>query len=146
MVVRLGRLHIYPFASKEYLTTYGTPADVADMVHHRLVNQVAPQLDEKAWGRVLGIERLDQIVSISTNASCPVQPCARREVPASRVESAMKLVERIEVFLRSGRPQLELSVGGQLQAEVLLDNIAKLFQLSITPDQWISNMNKAIGS
>jgi len=32
------------------------------------------------------------------------------------------------------------------QAETLLDNIAKLFQLSITPDQWIANMNKAIGS
>ena len=31
-------------------------------------------------------------------------------------------------------------------AETLLDNIAKLFQLSITPDQWIANMNKAIGS
>jgi raffinose/stachyose/melibiose transport system substrate-binding protein len=29
-------------------------------------------------------------------------------------------------------------------AETLLDNIAKLFQLSITPQQWIDNMNKAI--
>src|SRR5204862_59102 len=62
----------------------------------------------------------------------PVQPAAvpgqasagqteRAEAPVSRVESAMKLVERIEGFLRSGRPQLELSVGGQLQAEVLLE-------------------------
>ena len=31
------------------------------------------------------------------------------------------------------------------QAETLLDNIAKLFQLSITPQQWIDNMNKSIG-
>ncbi len=29
-------------------------------------------------------------------------------------------------------------------AETLLDNIAKLFALSITPQQWIDNMNKAI--
>ena len=29
--------------------------------------------------------------------------------------------------------------------EVLLDNISKLFQLSITPEQWIENMNKATG-
>ena len=29
-------------------------------------------------------------------------------------------------------------------AETLLDNIAKLFQLSITPQEWIDNMNKAI--
>jgi DNA-binding transcriptional LysR family regulator len=72
IVTRLGRLHIYPFASKEYLTTYGTPATAADMVRHRLVNQVAPQLDENAWGRVLGIDPLDKIVSISTNASTAV--------------------------------------------------------------------------
>ncbi|MEU4538090.1 extracellular solute-binding protein [Streptosporangium sp. NPDC023825] len=31
-------------------------------------------------------------------------------------------------------------------AEVLLDNIAKLFQLSITPEQFVSNMNAVIGS
>jgi raffinose/stachyose/melibiose transport system substrate-binding protein len=30
-------------------------------------------------------------------------------------------------------------------AEVLLDNIAKLFQLSISPQQWIDNMNRVIG-
>ncbi len=31
------------------------------------------------------------------------------------------------------------------QAEVLLDNIAKLFQLSISPQQWVDNMNQVIG-
>jgi raffinose/stachyose/melibiose transport system substrate-binding protein len=30
-------------------------------------------------------------------------------------------------------------------AETLLDNIAKLFQLSITPEQWITSMNGTIG-
>lgn len=30
-------------------------------------------------------------------------------------------------------------------AEVLLDNIAKLFQLSITPQQFATNMNQVIG-
>lgn len=30
-------------------------------------------------------------------------------------------------------------------AEVLLDNIAKLFQLSISPQQWVSNLNAVIG-
>ena len=29
---------------------------------------------------------------------------------------------------------------------ISLDNIAKLFQLSITPQQWVDNMNKVIGS
>jgi hypothetical protein len=54
-------------------------------------------------------------------APAPVQPDPERAPPASRVESALRLVERIEVFLRSGRPQLELSVGGALGAEVLLE-------------------------
>ena len=31
-------------------------------------------------------------------------------------------------------------------AEKLLDNIAKLFQLSITPQQWATNMNATIGT
>jgi raffinose/stachyose/melibiose transport system substrate-binding protein len=31
-------------------------------------------------------------------------------------------------------------------AETLLDNIAKLFQLQISPQQWIDNMNQAIGT
>jgi raffinose/stachyose/melibiose transport system substrate-binding protein len=30
-------------------------------------------------------------------------------------------------------------------AEALLDNIAKLFQLSVSPQQWVSNMNQVIG-
>jgi raffinose/stachyose/melibiose transport system substrate-binding protein len=30
-------------------------------------------------------------------------------------------------------------------AEALLDNIAKLFQLTVTPEQWIDSMNKVIG-
>jgi raffinose/stachyose/melibiose transport system substrate-binding protein len=28
---------------------------------------------------------------------------------------------------------------------VLLDNIAKLFQLQVTPEQWVTNMNQVIG-
>jgi len=30
-------------------------------------------------------------------------------------------------------------------AEALLDNIAKLFQLQVTPQQWVTNMNGVIG-
>jgi len=32
------------------------------------------------------------------------------------------------------------------QAETLLDNIAKLFQLQVSPQQWVDNMNQAIGT
>ena len=30
-------------------------------------------------------------------------------------------------------------------AEALLDNIAKLFQLQVSPQQWVTNMNQVIG-
>lgn len=69
MFVRLGKLHVYPFASQDYLDTYGVPRDAEDMVNHRLVNQVAPQLDQEAWARYLGLESIDQLVGIATNAS-----------------------------------------------------------------------------
>jgi raffinose/stachyose/melibiose transport system substrate-binding protein len=32
------------------------------------------------------------------------------------------------------------------EAETLLDNIAKLFQLQVSPQQWVDNMNQAIGT
>jgi DNA-binding transcriptional LysR family regulator len=69
IVVKLGRLHIYPFASRSYLDIYGTPSSPADMSRHRLVNQVAPQLDSGAWARELGWESIEPIVGLSTNAS-----------------------------------------------------------------------------
>jgi DNA-binding transcriptional LysR family regulator len=68
-VVRLGRLHIYPFASKWYARTYGLPANVEDMKRHRLVDQTAPQLDEGAWPRLLGLSNVEGIVALRTNAS-----------------------------------------------------------------------------
>lgn len=69
IVTRLGRLHVYPFASREYLDIYGVPKSASDMVRHRLVNQVAPQLDERAWARELGVDSIDAIVGMETNAS-----------------------------------------------------------------------------
>jgi len=79
------------------------------------------------------LERERDLPPVPGPPASPAQPTAAQEgaprtpaeapatAPASRVESALALVERIEVFLRSGRPQLELSVGGQLRAEVLLE-------------------------
>jgi len=67
-------------------------------------------------------ERLAQAL-VQAPAASTASPGGRGEAtaPTSRVDSALKLVERIEIFLRSGRPQLELSVGGAFNAEVLLE-------------------------
>ncbi len=42
-MIRLGRIHLMLFASQPYIDTFGAPANVADLVKHRLVMQVADQ-------------------------------------------------------------------------------------------------------
>ncbi len=42
-VVKLGRLHVMPFAARTYLDIYGMPAGVQDAARHRLVLQQATQ-------------------------------------------------------------------------------------------------------
>ena len=69
IALRLGRLHVYAFASPEYLKIYGMPQSAEDIVNHRLVNQVAPQLDDTVWPKKLGLESLESVLSIQTNAS-----------------------------------------------------------------------------
>ncbi|MEM8787670.1 MAG: LysR family transcriptional regulator [Pseudomonadota bacterium] len=66
---KLAALHVYPFAANRYLDVYGTPQTKADMLEHRLVDQVGPQLDEGAWPRYLGIENVEGVVGIRTNSS-----------------------------------------------------------------------------
>ncbi len=71
-VVRLGRLHIYPFASKAYAERYGLPTRLEDMVHHRLVDQFGPQMMDGAWAHYLGLASVEGIVGIRSNASSAV--------------------------------------------------------------------------
>jgi DNA-binding transcriptional LysR family regulator len=69
IVAKLGRLHIYPFASREYADIYGLPATLAELQSHRIVKQTAPQIDDGAYARVLGLKTLEGIVGIKTNSS-----------------------------------------------------------------------------
>jgi len=68
-VVRLGRMHIYPFASQRYIDTYGLPKNVSEIGQHRLVHQKGPQVDEDATQRVLKVPSIEGIVALRTNAS-----------------------------------------------------------------------------
>ena len=67
VLTRLGRLHIYPFASKQYAQTYGLPTNLEEMRRHRLVRQTGPQLDAATWPK-FGID-VDGIAVVRTNAS-----------------------------------------------------------------------------
>src|SRR5436190_13347690 len=67
--VRLGRMHIYPFASREYIETYGLPSSIADVAHHRLIHQQAAQVDENVTQRALNLQSIEGIVALRTNTS-----------------------------------------------------------------------------
>jgi DNA-binding transcriptional LysR family regulator len=67
--VRLGRMHVYPFASRRYIETYGLPKSLADIRHHRVVHQHAPQVEENAWPRMLDLPTIEGVVALRTNAS-----------------------------------------------------------------------------
>ena len=66
---RLASLHIYPYASRRYIDVYGMPETKEDMLDHRLIDQIGPQLDQGAWPRQLGIDDIEGVVGIRTNSS-----------------------------------------------------------------------------
>jgi DNA-binding transcriptional LysR family regulator len=72
IVTRLGRLHIYAFASEEYRDAFGLPKSLSELRNHRIVKQHGVQLDETGYARILGLESLEGIVGISTNSSVAV--------------------------------------------------------------------------
>ena len=69
VVTRLGRMHIYPFASPRYRRTYGLPQSLEEMARHRLLDQTGPQLDVSTWPRMLGLDHVDGIAILRTNSS-----------------------------------------------------------------------------
>src|SRR5712672_4289408 len=55
IVTKLGRLHIYAFVSEEYRKLHGVPS-LSGIRNHKLVIQHAPQVDDSAYARVMGLE------------------------------------------------------------------------------------------
>src|SRR5258708_16188679 len=54
IVTKLGRLHIYAFASEAYRDAYGLPKSLSDLSNHRIVKPHGVQLDESGYARILG--------------------------------------------------------------------------------------------
>ena len=69
VVKKLGRLHIYPFAAQSYLDIYGVPRSYEDIVNHRLIEQVAPQIDQSALARYFRLSKPDEVIGVRTNSS-----------------------------------------------------------------------------
>ena len=97
IVTRLGRPHIYTFASESYRDAYGLPASLADLRNHRIIKQHGVQLDETGYARVLGLTSLEGIIGISTNSSVAVLYAIERGagigfLPTSAIALGAKLV------------------------------------------------------
>src|SRR6516162_11146162 len=97
IVSKLGRLHIYTFASEAYRDAYGLPESIEDLRNHRIVMQHGVQLDETGYARILGLKSPDGTVGISTNSSVAVLYAIERSagigfLPTSAIELGAPLV------------------------------------------------------
>jgi len=81
---------------------------------------------------------------INDGGSVPVAKSGEAALAASPDKDFLKFIYdtsvNAKVFAQSWDQSLSPTA-----AEALLDNIAKLFQLQVTPQQWIANMNGVIG-
>jgi DNA-binding transcriptional LysR family regulator len=68
-VAKLGRLHIYLFAAQRYLDTFGVPQSKEDLAKHKLIDQVSPQTPDGTLATMLGMEDVEGIVAVRTDAS-----------------------------------------------------------------------------
>jgi DNA-binding transcriptional LysR family regulator len=69
-LVRLGRLHIMPFAAKSYVETYGCPRSAEELLRHRIVLQIADQVAAQAdYDRYFPGVPQPGFVAIRTNVS-----------------------------------------------------------------------------
>ena len=98
IVAKLGRLHIYPFVSEGYQKLYGVPSTLAELKNHRIVKQNAPQVDDSAYARILGLSSLEGMVGIKTNSRIGVLYAVERGAgvgfPADVVDRARRAARR----------------------------------------------------
>ena len=67
--VKLGRMHAMPFASPEYLQTYGRPQTLDDAKRHRIVEQLSPQLYNDKVDELFPDVQREGFVAVVTNTS-----------------------------------------------------------------------------
>jgi DNA-binding transcriptional LysR family regulator len=69
-VVKLGRLHMVPFAAQSYLDTYGTPTSLLELINHRVVVQVGEQaIWQQLYNELFPHVPPGQVVTLRNNVS-----------------------------------------------------------------------------
>ncbi|TDH38985.1 LysR family transcriptional regulator [Pseudohoeflea suaedae] len=68
-VVRLGYLHLVPFASQSYIDRHGAPTSLSELASHRVVEQETEQLQGYNLDRIFNPEIASRMVRLKTNFS-----------------------------------------------------------------------------
>ena len=111
IVCKLGRIHVHSFAARSYLEVYGTPTSKFDLKNHRLVQQVAPQLDDRALAYYFDLENFDPSVSARTNSSTA-------HLYAIEKGAGIGLLPTYATAL--GAPVVPLDIGGRYYRDILM--------------------------
>jgi DNA-binding transcriptional LysR family regulator len=111
MVVKLGRLHVHPFASQSYLNLYGVPKVPADLVRHCIIQQLAPGIRGNDLAAFFELEKIDDIVAMRTNSST---------VHFYAVEKGVGIGVLPTFAVALGAPVVPIDIGGRYHLDVLL--------------------------
>jgi DNA-binding transcriptional LysR family regulator len=69
-MVKIGRLHAMPFASRSYLETYGCPKSIDELKQHRIVLQTSDQIStDENFGRLFPNLQQVGVVTVRSNVS-----------------------------------------------------------------------------
>ena len=69
-IIKLGRLHFFPFAAANYLETFGCPKTVRDLIHHRLLVQSDDNIQwRELYDRLFPGISPTSLVALRTNVS-----------------------------------------------------------------------------
>jgi DNA-binding transcriptional LysR family regulator len=69
IVQKIGTLHLMPFASEDYLKTYGMPQTIEDARAHKLVWQESDQVASDLLPMFVDSELIDGLIAVTTNTS-----------------------------------------------------------------------------
>ena len=126
----------------------GDPSDtVGNPGQYYSISSKASPAQQDVAKKFFGTTVLDdaEIQKWISTGSVPLIKGADSKFPSGPDGDFLKFIYNVSANAKSFAQSWDQALS-PTQAETLLDNIAKLFQLSITPQQWIDNMNKAIGS
>jgi DNA-binding transcriptional LysR family regulator len=69
IVTKLATVHMMPFASEQYLQSFGTPENLSELNGHQCVQQESPGMNYDAIRFFVGSETLKNFVSIKVSSS-----------------------------------------------------------------------------